>query len=412
MHKRRALIVGGSLGGLFAAHQLRSIGWDVDVFERTGDDLADRGAGIGTHRTLLEIMRRVGLGLDQSGSTAPRSYICLDRDNRLVHEMAMRRTMTAWSRLYRPLKDNLPSGSYHSGKLFESLETDDNAATTIFADGTRVSADLLIGADGFRSTVRNQILPEVKPAYAGYIAWRALVPQGDIPATAWEAIHQHYIFCVPEGELLVSYPVPTRDSDMHKGPLSYNVVWYRPTDEATLADFCTDGEGRLHEMSIPPPLIRPNVVADMKASARALLAPPIADVIERAEQPFFQPIYDLVSPRVVVGRVALLGDAAFVARPHVGAGVTKAALDALGMAQAISDTRGDLTAGLARYDRERRLLGDWLVARGRRMGALIKSRPKGEPAPSKAELDRRAEIIMRDYIAVAANIESLTTPRP
>jgi 2-polyprenyl-6-methoxyphenol hydroxylase-like FAD-dependent oxidoreductase len=206
--------------------------------------------------------------------------------------------------------------------------------------------------------------------------------------------------------------VPTRDSDMHKGPLSYNVVWYRPTDEATLADFCTDGEGRLHEMSIPPPLIRPNVVADMKASARALLAPPIADVIERAEQPFFQPIYDLVSPRVVVGRVALLGDAAFVARPHVGAGVTKAALDALGMAQAISDTRGDLTAGLARYDRERRLLGDWLVARGRRMGALIKSRPKGEPAPSKAELDRRAEIIMRDYIAVAANIESLTTPRP
>jgi 2-polyprenyl-6-methoxyphenol hydroxylase-like FAD-dependent oxidoreductase len=99
MHKRRALIVGGSLGGLFAAHQLRSIGWDVDVFERTGDDLADRGAGIGTHRTLLEIMRRVGLGLDQSGSTAPRSYICLDRDNRLVHEMAMRRTMTAWSRL-------------------------------------------------------------------------------------------------------------------------------------------------------------------------------------------------------------------------------------------------------------------------------------------------------------------------
>jgi 2-polyprenyl-6-methoxyphenol hydroxylase-like FAD-dependent oxidoreductase len=174
--KQRALIVGGSLGGLFAAHQLRSIGWDVEVFERTGDDLADRGAGIGTHRALLEIMRRVGLSLGQSSGTAPQSYICLDRDNRLVHEMAMRRTMTAWSHLYRPLKDNLPSESYHSGKLLEGLETDDNAATAIFSDGTRVSADLLIGADGFRSTVRNQILPEVNPAYAGYVAWRALVP--------------------------------------------------------------------------------------------------------------------------------------------------------------------------------------------------------------------------------------------
>jgi 2-polyprenyl-6-methoxyphenol hydroxylase-like FAD-dependent oxidoreductase len=410
--KRRALIVGGSLGGLFAAHQLRSIGWDVEVFERTADDLADRGAGIGTHRALREIMRRVGLDLGQTASTLPQSYICLDRENRLMHEMAMRRTMTAWSRLYRPLKDNLPSESYHSGKLLEGLETNDNAATAIFSDGTRVSADLLIGADGFRSTVRNQILPEVNPAYAGYIAWRALVPQGEIPTTVWEAIHQHYVFCVPEGELLVSYPVPTRDGDMDKGPLSYNVVWYRPADEATLADLCTDGEGRLHGTSIPPPLIRPDVVADMKMSARALLAPPIANVIDRAEQPFFQPIYDLASPRVVVGRVALLGDAAFVARPHVGAGVTKAALDALCMAEAINDTDGDLTAGLARYDRERRLLGDWLVARGRQMGALIKSRPKGEPTPTTDELDRRAEIIMRDYIAVAADIENLTTQRP
>jgi hypothetical protein len=88
--------------------------------------------------------------------------------------------------------------------------------------------------------------------------------------------------------------------------------------------------------------------------------------------------------------------------------VIKAALDALRMAEAISDTGGDLTASLARYDRERRMLGEWLVARGRRMGALIKSRPEGEPAPTKGELDRRAETIMRDYIAVAADIENLT----
>src|SRR5262249_1219270 len=214
----------------------------------------------------------------------------------------------------------------------------------------------------------------------------------------WEAIHQHYVFCVPEGELLVSYPVPTRNGDMHKGPLSYNVVWYRPADEATLADLCTDGEGRLHDTSIPPPLIRPDVMADIKVSAGALLAPPIANVIDRAEQPFFQPIYDLVSPRVVVGRVALLGDAAFVARPHVGAGVTKAALDELGMADAISDAGGNLTAGLARYDRERRLLGDWLVSRGRRVGALIKSRPNRAPTPTPGEPPPPAAILLPHHL--------------
>jgi 2-polyprenyl-6-methoxyphenol hydroxylase-like FAD-dependent oxidoreductase len=410
MQRRRAVIIGGSLGGLFVAHELIAIGWDVDVFERVGDDLADRGAGIGTHKPLYEIMQRAGLRLDhQTDGTAPRSYICLDHDNRLVHEMPMRRTMTAWSRLYRPLKDKLPAASYHAGKALERIEADSSSATTVFADGSRATGDLLIGADGFRSNVRAQILPDVMPEYAGYVGWRVLVPQNDIPAAAWAAIHDRYVFCVPEGELLVSYPVPTRGADQHKGSLSYNIVWYRPADDAGLAELCTDAQGRVHEFSIAPPLIRAGVVADMKADARALLAPPIADVIESAAQPFFQPIYDLVSPRVVIGRVALLGDAAFVARPHVGAGVTKAALDAMCLADCLREAGDDIASALARYDRERRALGDWLVARGRGMGAPIKTRPPGEPAPSTSELDRRAEAFMRDYIAVASDIERLVS---
>ena len=106
--RRRVLIVGGSLGGLFAAHLLRSIGWEADVFERTGDDLADRGTGIGTHGALLRILQRVGLVFDPMSGTTPNTYVCLDRDNRVVHEIPMRRTMTAWSHLYRPLREALP----------------------------------------------------------------------------------------------------------------------------------------------------------------------------------------------------------------------------------------------------------------------------------------------------------------
>ncbi|WP_368735033.1 FAD-dependent monooxygenase, partial [Serratia marcescens] len=68
----------------------------------------------------------------------------------------------------------------------------------------------------------------------------------------------------------------------------------------------------------------------------------------------FQPIYDLESPRLAFGRVVLLGDAAFVARPHVGAGVTKAALDAACLADAIAAADGMLEPALARYDIERR----------------------------------------------------------
>jgi 2-polyprenyl-6-methoxyphenol hydroxylase-like FAD-dependent oxidoreductase len=412
IRKRRALIIGGSLGGLLAAHQLRSIGWDVDVFERTADDLADRGAGIGTHPDLFEAMQRVGLTLDTSDCTQPRCYVCLDRDNRLIQEAPARRTMTAWSRLYRPLRDNLPPGSYHNGMLFERLEDQGDAVTAVFADGSRITADLLVGADGFRSTVRAQVLPDLKPTYAGYIAWRALAPEGDLPAATWDAIKDIYVFCVPEGELLVSYAVPTRAEDRARGRLSYNVVWYRPADDRALADLCTDASGRLHEFSIAPPLIRPQHISAMQADARALLAPAMADVFEHARQPFFQPIYDLASPRLAIGMVALLGDAAFVARPHVGAGVTKAALDAMCLADTIRSAGDDLTAALGEYDRRQRRLGDWCVARGSLMGARIRTRLPGEPAPSRDELDRRAAMTIREYREVADDIESLTTLLP
>ena len=70
MATRRALIIGGSVGGLFAAHMLGRIGWEVDVFERAGEDLAGRGAGIGTHPALHEVMRRLGLAFDDTLSVA------------------------------------------------------------------------------------------------------------------------------------------------------------------------------------------------------------------------------------------------------------------------------------------------------------------------------------------------------
>jgi 2-polyprenyl-6-methoxyphenol hydroxylase-like FAD-dependent oxidoreductase len=66
MSKPRALVIGGSLGGLFAANLLHVIGWHVDVYERVADDLATRGAGIGTHDELFSILRRLGIAVDAS----------------------------------------------------------------------------------------------------------------------------------------------------------------------------------------------------------------------------------------------------------------------------------------------------------------------------------------------------------
>jgi 2-polyprenyl-6-methoxyphenol hydroxylase-like FAD-dependent oxidoreductase len=113
---------------------------------------------------------------------------------------------------------------------------------------------------------------------------------------------------------------------------------------------------------------------------------------------------------MVVGRVALLGDAAFVARPHVGMGVTKAALDAQCLAQALAAVPGDLPGALVRYDRERRLFGTRVVARARRLGAYIEAQLKPRELRTPEECDQRPEIVMREIGANLADIGELAMP--
>jgi len=401
---RHALIIGGSLGGLFAAHLLRASGWQVDVFERSSEDLAGRGAGLGTHEALIQMMRRIGIDADTALGVDTHSYIWIDSRGEVACELPLPRVMTAWSRLYRPLKDGLPARHYHAGKSFVSAEQAGGRVTALFADGTRAAGDLLIAADGARSTVRPLLLPQIKPSYAGYIAWRTLTREAEV-AAADRMLFTRNAFCIPGGELAVSYPVPARDGDLRPGKRDYNIVWYRPTDSAALADLNTDAAGRRHEQ-IPPPLIRPDVIAAAKADARALLAPSIAEIFARGGRPIFQPIYDLASPQLVFGRIALLGDAAFVARPHVGAGVTKAALDAACLADALTANE-DIDAALADYNDARQRAGAWAVARSREFGACV-SAEVSRSRLSAAERDRRSERVFREYATLHAEVREWT----
>ncbi len=399
----RALVIGGSLGGLMVAHLLRSIGWDAAVFERNDEELASRGVGLGTHPPLIAILKRAGIEFDGSMGITPPRGVCLDGTGRIILEQPMGRTLSGWSRLYHALLNALPAATYRFGKRLTRVEQDADSVTAIFADGSSERGDLLVGADGVRSTVRAQFLPDVQPVYAGYVAWRAVLDEADVPPELWREMVELYAFCLPEGEQLISYAVPGRDNDTAVGRRAYNIIWYRPTDRATLIDICTDANGRHHAAGIPPPLIRPDVIVRVKAEAKALIAPQIAEIFARTT-PFFQPIYDLVSPRMVFGRVALAGDAAFVARPHAGAGTTKAALDAACLADSIRDANHDLAAGLRNYERMQLPFGRALVEVNQQEGAYLSAQIKPKADRTAAELHRDIGEVLHAHIARSEQI--------
>jgi 2-polyprenyl-6-methoxyphenol hydroxylase-like FAD-dependent oxidoreductase len=405
--RRKALVIGGSLGGLFAANWLRAIGWDVAVFERVEDDLASRGAGIGTHEELLAVLRRLGLKVDDTIGIQVRDRICLDASGRVTHQVEQPQYMSAWARIYRLLKDAFPAASYRFGATLARIEQDASGVTAVFADGAIARGELLIGADGIRSTVRGLVAPDIQPTYAGYVAWRGVADESEFPPETRAELFEKYTFCLPEGEMMLCYPVPGRDNDTRPGRRGYNFVWYRPTDgRGPLPELCTDANGHCHGTAIAPPLIRPEVIARVKADARALLAPQIAGIVGRT-QPFFQAIFDLESPRLVYGRVALLGDAAFVARPHVGMGVTKAALDAESLARTIAEADGDLDIGLAHYEVERRRFGSRIIARARRLGAYLEAQHKPPARRTAAERQQDPAVVMREIGSMAVDLDAL-----
>ena len=411
-HGRRALVIGGSISGLLAAHLLRHAGWDAIVFERNADNLTGRGAGISTQPQFAEILRSIDIAFDDSMGIRVDKLICLDQAGNTVLREPTVRTMSAWSRLYRALLARLPAEKYRLGMQFERVEQNSDGVTAIFTDGSREQGDMLVGADGIRSSVREQFLPRVQPNYAGYVAWRAMIDESDIPQKIHAEVFNLYTFCFPEGELFLGYPVPGRNNETSIGRRSYNIVWYRPTDAATaLVDLCTDTGGRRHGMAIAPPLIRPDVIAGIKVTARERVAPQVAEIFARCLQPFFQPIYDLESPQIVFGRVSLLGDAAFVARPHVGAGVTKAALDAQSLADALRMNGENVEAGLARYQREQLSFGHALVALSREEGAYLSAQLKPREQRKGEELHRDIAGVVHTHNARNAKIQRLVASR-
>jgi 2-polyprenyl-6-methoxyphenol hydroxylase-like FAD-dependent oxidoreductase len=384
----RIIVVGGSLGGLFVANMLHRDGHDVQVLEKVKGSMSGRGAGIVSHDVLIKSLHRAGIDAHETLGVQVPGRVLLDPSGECLSSFDMPQVLTSWSRLYQILKSALPVDCYHQGVSVTHIKShDDGVEVSSLVDGIDKlwQADLLIASDGIRSGIRQLLYPNIQPEYAGYIAWRGVCDESLLSKLTLNTLFEYFGFCVPQDEQIIGYPVAGSGNDTSIGRRAYNFVWYRamPVGQQ-LSAVLTDADGIHYPQGIPPHKIDWRQIAKMREESRRLLAPQFAEIIEKTPQPFLQPIFDLISDTLVDGRVALMGDASFVARPHIGMGVLKASEDASALADAIC-AYGANPHALKMYEEVRLPAGKYATQRARWLGNYVKSVDGSQPSMAQRQ---------------------------
>ncbi|MEV6028289.1 FAD-dependent monooxygenase [Streptomyces sp. NPDC052036] len=190
----KALIIGGSLGGLAAAHEMRAVGADAAVYERSAGRMEARGAGIVMQPEVEALLVRLGMS---AGSVSVELH---ERQQLHIHGRPARyaapQLMTAWDTLYRALRDPLAGVCYRLDSALRRVGVEGFEVTAEFADGYTARGDFLVAADGIGSATRRLLDPAVRPGYAGDVAWRGLEPESALPEDLRDLLTDRFTFFV------------------------------------------------------------------------------------------------------------------------------------------------------------------------------------------------------------------------
>ena len=372
---KRAIIIGGSLGGLFTGTLLRSIDWEVDIYERSPNSLSSRGGGIVLQPEILQAFNRANVDYELPFGVTAYERLYLEPDGSVAEKMLMRQTQTSWNLIYNTLLRSFPAEHYHQGKQLIDLQQDEEKITAIFGDGlssngdTKASGDLLIGADGAGSTVRQKLLPNNNPIYAGYVAYRGLVDETELDKETAELLADHFVFQQIPNSHILQYIIPGENESLQPGERRCNWVWYVNYDKETeLPNLLTDKDGKQHNYSIAPGAIAPKIETRMREYAGRVLAQPFQKLIAATKEPFIQSVLDLTVPQMAFDRIALIGDAAFIPRPHTASGVSKGAVNGMTLADALVDHKHDVTEALKKWEANQLRFGMYLKDMGQSLG--------------------------------------------
>lgn len=366
----RAIVVGGSIGGLAAGLALRSIGCDVEIFERSPlRVLKDRGAGLVVQSETIDFLEKHEITTWETVSVPTKTRQYLNRDGSVIWQQSSYQLMTSWDTLYQQMKNAFPHEHYHQNSKLVGFEQDVNQVIARFADGREETCDVLVGADGANSACRRQLLPDVVPLYAGYVAWRGVVDECDLSPDVAEVLSDKFTFFQAPNTHILCYLIPGVGGELSPGKRRLNWVWYWnvPKGEA-LQRVLTDRTGLFRDYSLPQGKIQPELVEQQQAIVQEILPDVFQHLFEQTKEPFIQPIYDLSVPRMAFGRVCLIGDAAFVPRPHTAASTSKAIANAVELAGCVQASGGNVVAALTSWEPSQLELGNYLKVHGKLLG--------------------------------------------
>lgn len=365
----QAIVVGGSMAGLCAGLVLRGEGCGVEVFEKSPREMQERGAGLVVQKEVLDfVVEHCGVSADELGVRS-RMRQLLDRAGSVIWSEDGAQLMTSWDSLYRNLKRAFPPEHYHHGCRLASIRQDAARACATFEDGRELTCELLVCADGANSTARRQLLPEIAARYAGYVAWRGMILERELEPSARDLLAEKFTFFHSTHTQMLSYFVPGPAGETAPGQRRINWVWYWNVPEGEpLRQTLIGSDGQMHDYSVPQGAVQPALRLRQRAIAADVLPEIFQYLFDATALPFIQPIYDLSAPRMAFGRVCLIGDAAFVPRPHPAASTYKGLVNAVGLGKSLRLHGHDVVAALREWEPSQMELGERLARLGQEQG--------------------------------------------
>ena len=365
----QVIVVGGSMAGLCAGLVLRAGGCAVEVFEKSPGEMQERGAGLVVQKEVLDfVVEHCGVRADDLGVRSHTRQL-LDRAGSVIWSEDSAQLMTSWDSLYRHLKRAFPGQHYHHACRLVTIRQDGAQAHATFEDGREFACDLLVCADGANSTARRLLLPDLAARYAGYVAWRGMIVERELAKSARDLMAEKFTFFHTTHTQMLSYFVPGPVGETAPGQRRINWVWYWNVPEGEpLREILTGSDGQIHDFSVPQGAVQPTLRLRQRAIAADVLPQMFQYLFDATALPFIQPIYDLSAPRMAFGRVCLMGDAAFVPRPHPAASTYKGVMNAIGLGKSLSLNAHDVTAALRDWEPAQLELGENLARLGQEQG--------------------------------------------